>query len=201
MLFFGPGADGRCCRTSCENQHYPDSGKKNVLSTSPCSVEPSVNTKYSASKGADEIFFTTYSVLSRPDPSATGLRLTPGAQARDTLQKQSAPLPAIHTARPRNRELSKRSHSPIYRRECRVGRPPAAGHPHDLEEGPVSRLVVDLSVRRRTHCDAHGRLLSETAGIRVAELMSTGSVRLRRRPLRHSAVNHATHQQVTTLSY
>ncbi|MFC9996939.1 DUF6342 family protein [Nocardia sp. NPDC127526] len=42
------------------NQVYPDSPKKDVLISSPVSIELSVNTNYSTSQEADKIFFTTH---------------------------------------------------------------------------------------------------------------------------------------------
>ena len=42
------------------NQHYLGSPKKDVLISSPVSIEFSVNTNYSTSQEADKIFFTTY---------------------------------------------------------------------------------------------------------------------------------------------
>ncbi|MFV2100474.1 DUF6342 family protein [Micromonospora sp. LOL_024] len=43
-----------------QNQFYPDSPKKDVLISSPVSIELSVNTNYSTSQEADKIFFTTH---------------------------------------------------------------------------------------------------------------------------------------------
>ncbi|SEB61783.1 hypothetical protein SAMN05216483_0019 [Streptomyces sp. 2131.1] len=43
-----------------ENQVYPRSPKKDVLITSPVSIELSVNTNYSSSQEADKIYFTTH---------------------------------------------------------------------------------------------------------------------------------------------
>ncbi|PSK64668.1 hypothetical protein B0E53_03394 [Micromonospora sp. MH33] len=43
-----------------QNQCYPDSPKKDVLISSPVSIELSVNTNYSTSQEADKIFFTTH---------------------------------------------------------------------------------------------------------------------------------------------
>ncbi|TVZ84900.1 DUF6342 family protein [Streptomyces sp. BK340] len=43
-----------------QNQVYPASPKKDVLISSPCSIELSVNTNYSTSQEADKIIFTTY---------------------------------------------------------------------------------------------------------------------------------------------
>ncbi|MBH0777497.1 DUF6342 family protein [Nocardia bovistercoris] len=43
-----------------QNQRYPDSPKKDVLISSPASIELSVNTNFSSTQEADKIFFTTY---------------------------------------------------------------------------------------------------------------------------------------------
>ncbi|WP_254847343.1 DUF6342 family protein [Frankia sp. CcI156] len=43
-----------------QNQKYPNSPKKDVLISSPVSIELSVNTNYSTSQEADKIFFTTH---------------------------------------------------------------------------------------------------------------------------------------------
>ncbi|MFI0925115.1 DUF6342 family protein [Streptomyces sp. NPDC021012] len=43
-----------------QNQVYPTSPKKDVLISSPVSIELSVNTNYSSSQGADKIYFTTH---------------------------------------------------------------------------------------------------------------------------------------------
>ncbi|MFE3199373.1 DUF6342 family protein [Embleya sp. NPDC055664] len=43
-----------------QNQVYPTSPKKDVLISSPVSIELSVNTNYSTSQEADKIYFTTY---------------------------------------------------------------------------------------------------------------------------------------------
>ncbi|MFI9505544.1 DUF6342 family protein [Nocardia sp. NPDC052566] len=43
-----------------QNQVYPNSPKKDVLISSPLSIEFSVNTNYSTSQEADKIYFTTY---------------------------------------------------------------------------------------------------------------------------------------------
>jgi len=44
-----------------QNQKYKSSPKKkDVLISSPCSVELSVNTNYSSTQEADKIFFTTH---------------------------------------------------------------------------------------------------------------------------------------------
>jgi len=43
-----------------QNQKYPSSPKKDVLISSPVSIELSVNTNYSTSQEADKIFFTTH---------------------------------------------------------------------------------------------------------------------------------------------
>ncbi|MRH88008.1 hypothetical protein GFY24_11215 [Nocardia sp. SYP-A9097] len=43
-----------------DNQVYPNTPKKDVLISSPVSIEFSVNTNYSTSQEADKIFFTTY---------------------------------------------------------------------------------------------------------------------------------------------
>ncbi|MFJ6779969.1 DUF6342 family protein [Streptomyces yangpuensis] len=42
------------------NQVYPNSPKKDVLISSPVSIELSVNTNYSTSQEADKIYFTTH---------------------------------------------------------------------------------------------------------------------------------------------
>ncbi|MFJ9648295.1 DUF6342 family protein [Streptomyces sp. NPDC004244] len=42
------------------NQTYPNSPKKDVLISSPVSIELSVNTNYSSSQEADKIYFTTH---------------------------------------------------------------------------------------------------------------------------------------------
>ncbi|MBD0746264.1 DUF6342 family protein [Streptomyces sp. CBMA152] len=42
------------------NQIYPNSPKKDVLISSPVSIELSVNTNFSTSQEADKIYFTTY---------------------------------------------------------------------------------------------------------------------------------------------
>ncbi|MGE7388921.1 DUF6342 family protein [Streptomyces sp. NPDC004126] len=42
------------------NQVYPNSPKKDVLISSPVSIELSVNTNYSSSQEADKIYFTTH---------------------------------------------------------------------------------------------------------------------------------------------
>ncbi|MEC4572693.1 DUF6342 family protein [Streptomyces virginiae] len=42
------------------NQIYPNSPKKDVLISSPVSIELSVNTNYSSSQEADKIYFTTH---------------------------------------------------------------------------------------------------------------------------------------------
>jgi hypothetical protein len=43
-----------------ENQVYPNSPKKDVLISSPVSIELSVNTNHSTSQEADKIYFTTH---------------------------------------------------------------------------------------------------------------------------------------------
>ncbi len=43
-----------------QNQKYPSSPKKDVLISSPVSIELCVNTNYSTSQEADKIFFTTH---------------------------------------------------------------------------------------------------------------------------------------------
>ncbi|WP_306359776.1 DUF6342 family protein [Nocardia sp. CC227C] len=43
-----------------QNQCYPSSPKKDVLISSPVSIELSVNSNYSTSQEADKIFFTTH---------------------------------------------------------------------------------------------------------------------------------------------
>ncbi|NNH69793.1 hypothetical protein HLB23_07920 [Nocardia uniformis] len=43
-----------------QNQVYPTSPKKDVLISSPVSIELCVNTNYSTSQEADKIFFTTH---------------------------------------------------------------------------------------------------------------------------------------------
>ncbi|CUU59210.1 hypothetical protein Ga0074812_125101 [Parafrankia irregularis] len=43
-----------------DNQVYPNSPKKDVLISSPVSIELSVNTNYSSSQEADKIIFTTH---------------------------------------------------------------------------------------------------------------------------------------------
>ena len=43
-----------------QNQKYPDSPKKDILISSPVSIELSVNANYSTSQEADKIFFTTH---------------------------------------------------------------------------------------------------------------------------------------------
>lgn len=43
-----------------QNQVYPNSPKKDVLISSPVSIELSVNTNYSTSQEADKIIFTTH---------------------------------------------------------------------------------------------------------------------------------------------
>lgn len=43
-----------------QNQQDPNSPKKDVLISSPVSIELSVNTNYSTSQEADKIFFTTH---------------------------------------------------------------------------------------------------------------------------------------------
>ncbi|MBJ6643353.1 DUF6342 family protein [Streptomyces sp. BSE7-9] len=43
-----------------QNQVYPTSPKKDVLISSPVSIELSVNTNYSTSQEADKIYFTTH---------------------------------------------------------------------------------------------------------------------------------------------
>ncbi len=43
-----------------QNQKYPNSPKKDVLISSPVSIEFSVNTNYSTSQEADKFFFTTH---------------------------------------------------------------------------------------------------------------------------------------------
>ncbi|WP_229401980.1 DUF6342 family protein [Micromonospora okii] len=43
-----------------QNQVYPNSPKKDVLISSPVSIELSVNTNHSTSQEADKIFFTTH---------------------------------------------------------------------------------------------------------------------------------------------
>ncbi|MFJ5774654.1 DUF6342 family protein [Streptomyces sp. NPDC093094] len=43
-----------------ESQVYPGSPKKDVLISSPVSIELSVNTNYSSSQEADKIYFTTH---------------------------------------------------------------------------------------------------------------------------------------------
>ncbi|MFE9015059.1 DUF6342 family protein [Streptomyces cyaneofuscatus] len=42
------------------NQVYPNSPKKDVLVSSPVSIELSVNTNHSSSQEADKIYFTTH---------------------------------------------------------------------------------------------------------------------------------------------
>ncbi|MFJ3204673.1 DUF6342 family protein [Streptomyces sp. NPDC086989] len=43
-----------------QNQVYPNSPKKDVLISSPVSIELSVNSNYSSSQEADKIYFTTH---------------------------------------------------------------------------------------------------------------------------------------------
>jgi hypothetical protein len=43
-----------------QNQQYPNSPKRDVLISSPVSIELSVNTNHSTSQEADKIFFTTH---------------------------------------------------------------------------------------------------------------------------------------------
>ncbi len=43
-----------------QNQVYPSSPKKDVLVSSPVSIELSVNTNHSSSQEADKIYFTTH---------------------------------------------------------------------------------------------------------------------------------------------
>ncbi|MYR09025.1 hypothetical protein GTY62_00025 [Streptomyces sp. SID724] len=43
-----------------QNQVYPTSPKKDVLVSSPVSIELSVNTNHSTSQEADKIYFTTH---------------------------------------------------------------------------------------------------------------------------------------------
>lgn len=43
-----------------QNQVYPTSPKKDVLISSPVSIELSVNTNFSSSQEADKIYFTTH---------------------------------------------------------------------------------------------------------------------------------------------
>ncbi|MEU6213515.1 DUF6342 family protein [Streptomyces sp. NPDC047023] len=43
-----------------QNQTYPNSPKKDVLISSPVSIELSVNTNHSSSQEADKIYFTTH---------------------------------------------------------------------------------------------------------------------------------------------
>ncbi|MFF5487787.1 DUF6342 family protein [Streptomyces virginiae] len=43
-----------------QNQVYPNSPKKDVLISSPVSIELSVNSNYSTSQEADKIYFTTH---------------------------------------------------------------------------------------------------------------------------------------------
>ncbi|MFI7137787.1 DUF6342 family protein [Streptomyces massasporeus] len=43
-----------------QNQVYPSSPKKDVLISSPVSIELSVNSNYSTSQEADKIYFTTH---------------------------------------------------------------------------------------------------------------------------------------------
>ncbi|MFJ6050441.1 DUF6342 family protein [Streptomyces sp. NPDC092307] len=43
-----------------QNQVYPNSPKKDVLISSPVSIELSVNTNFSSSQEADKIYFTTH---------------------------------------------------------------------------------------------------------------------------------------------
>ncbi|MFG3418787.1 DUF6342 family protein [Micromonospora sp. NPDC049460] len=43
-----------------QNQCYPNSPKRDVLISSPVSIELSVNTNHSTSQEADKIFFTTH---------------------------------------------------------------------------------------------------------------------------------------------
>ncbi|MEU3398087.1 DUF6342 family protein [Streptomyces filamentosus] len=43
-----------------ENQVYPGTPKKDVLISSPVSIELSVNTNHSSSQEADKIYFTTH---------------------------------------------------------------------------------------------------------------------------------------------
>lgn len=43
-----------------QNQVYPTSPKRDVLISSPVSIELSVNTNFSTSQEADKIFFTTH---------------------------------------------------------------------------------------------------------------------------------------------
>ncbi|MEU6227021.1 DUF6342 family protein [Streptomyces sp. NPDC047042] len=43
-----------------QNQVYPTSPKKDVLISSPVSIELSVNTNFSTSQEADKIYFTTH---------------------------------------------------------------------------------------------------------------------------------------------
>ncbi|MFJ7767033.1 DUF6342 family protein [Streptomyces sp. NPDC097107] len=43
-----------------QNQTYPNSPKKDVLISSPVSIELSVNSNYSTSQEADKIYFTTH---------------------------------------------------------------------------------------------------------------------------------------------
>lgn len=42
------------------NHVYPNTPKKDVVISGPCSIELSVNTNYSTSQEADKIYFTTY---------------------------------------------------------------------------------------------------------------------------------------------
>ncbi|MEV4208186.1 DUF6342 family protein [Nocardia salmonicida] len=43
-----------------QNQTYPTSPKKDVLISSPVSVEISINTNFSTSQEADKVYFTTH---------------------------------------------------------------------------------------------------------------------------------------------
>ncbi|MFG2010858.1 DUF6342 family protein [Micromonospora sp. NPDC048868] len=43
-----------------QNQCYPNSPKRDVMISSPVSIELSVNTNHSTSQEADKIFFTTH---------------------------------------------------------------------------------------------------------------------------------------------
>jgi hypothetical protein len=43
-----------------QNQVYPTSPKKDVLISSPVSIELSVNTNHSSSQEADKVYFTTH---------------------------------------------------------------------------------------------------------------------------------------------
>ena len=52
---------------SRQNQKYPTSPKKDVLITSPVSIELRVNSNNSSSEEADKLFFTAGSIDGRPE--------------------------------------------------------------------------------------------------------------------------------------